>query len=158
MKIFDILTLSATGSEMNSSAVITNEDNTEKFGFNSPAVFPAVSVINPELQATVGNEYLAYSAVDILSHFLDLYLQQPTFLLGLAVVYPAWMNRHMPTNRTRYEQFTRNVFGLNDAESGIEALTDWFVQIGAPIKLIQVEIGSDKIEEIADHKGIEGRH
>lgn len=73
LKIFDILTLSATGSEMNSSAVISNEETTEKFGFASPVSFPIVSVINPELQASVTNNYLAYSAVDIFSHCLDLY-------------------------------------------------------------------------------------
>jgi Uncharacterized oxidoreductases, Fe-dependent alcohol dehydrogenase family len=73
LKIFDILTLSATGSETNCSAVITNEETTEKFGFSSPVAYPAVSVINPELQASVTNDYLAFSAVDITSHCLDLY-------------------------------------------------------------------------------------
>ncbi|MFC4306297.1 iron-containing alcohol dehydrogenase [Cohnella boryungensis] len=224
LKVFDILTLSATGSEMNASAVITNEETTEKFGFSSPAVFPTVSVINPELQETVTNEYLAYSAVDILSHCMDLYftaayipditanhieniirtvirttdallknpgdyearsefawaaaqaLNRTTFAgvegnrydthliehslsalydvphgAGLAVVYPAWMNWHLPMNPTRYERFARNVFGLQTAEAGIEALTNWFVSIGAPVKLEQVHIDKDKIEEIASH-------
>lgn len=73
LKIFDILTLSATGSETNSSAVITNEETTEKFGFSSPVAYPSVSVINPDLQSTVTDDYLAYSAVDICSHCLDLY-------------------------------------------------------------------------------------
>lgn len=73
LKIFDILTLSATGSETNCTAVITNEETTEKFGLSSPAVYPSVSVINPDLQSTVTNNYLAYSAVDICSHCLDLY-------------------------------------------------------------------------------------
>ncbi|CAH1213328.1 Long-chain-alcohol dehydrogenase 2 [Paenibacillus plantiphilus] len=224
LKIFDILTLSATGSEMNASAVITNEETTEKFGFSSPAAFPAVSVINPELQETVTNVYLAYSGVDILSHCMDLYftasyipemtanhieniirtvirttdvllknpgdyearsefawaaaqaLNRTTFAgvegnrydthliehslsalydvphgAGLAVVYPAWMNWHLPMNPTRYEQFARNTFGLQTAEEGIEALTNWFVSIGAPVKLEQVHIDKDKIEEIASH-------
>lgn len=73
LKIFDILTLSAAGSETNCSAVITNEETTEKFGFSSPAAYPSVSVINPDLQSTVTSHYLAYSAVDICSHCLDLY-------------------------------------------------------------------------------------
>ncbi|MNB69822.1 NADH-dependent butanol dehydrogenase B [compost metagenome] len=224
LKIFDILTLSATGSEMNASAVITNEETTEKFGFSSQAAFPTVSVINPELQETVTNEYLAYSAVDILSHCMDLYftasyipditvnhieniirtvirttdillknpgdyearsefawaaaqaLNRSTFAgvegnrydthliehslsalydvphgAGLAVVYPAWMNWHLPMNPTRYEQFARNVFGLPTAEAGIEALTNWFVSIGAPVKLEQIHIEKDKFEEITTH-------
>lgn len=73
LKIFDILTLSATGSETNCSAVMANEETTEKLGFSSPVAYPAVSVINPELQSTVTKDYLAYSAVDVISHCLDLY-------------------------------------------------------------------------------------
>ncbi|MGN6711090.1 iron-containing alcohol dehydrogenase [Anaerocolumna jejuensis] len=73
LKLFVILTQSASGSEMNSSAVIGNEETEEKLGFNSPVAFPAVSVINPELQSTVTKNYLAYSAVDAASHCLDLY-------------------------------------------------------------------------------------
>ncbi|MNV92087.1 NADH-dependent butanol dehydrogenase A [compost metagenome] len=70
---------------------------------------------------------------------------------GLAVVYPAWMNWHLPMNPTRYEQFARNVFGLPTAEAGIEALTNWFVSIGAPVKLEQIHIEKDKFEEITTH-------
>nr|WP_024836549.1 iron-containing alcohol dehydrogenase [Clostridium sp. 12(A)] len=73
LKLFVILTQSAAGSETNSTAVIGNEETKEKLGFNSLASFPVVSVINPELQSTVTSNYLAYSAVDIASHCLDLY-------------------------------------------------------------------------------------
>ncbi|MOA41082.1 NADH-dependent butanol dehydrogenase A [compost metagenome] len=70
---------------------------------------------------------------------------------GLAVVYPAWTAWHMPTNRSRYEQFAQQVFGLQTAEEGIEALTNWFISIGAPVKLDQIDVGAEKIEEIAAH-------
>lgn len=73
LKIFDIMTIAATGSEVNNAAVISNEETTEKFGFLSPYSFPTVSVINPELQSSVTSAYLAYSAVDIFAHCLDLY-------------------------------------------------------------------------------------
>lgn len=73
LKIFDIMTLAATGSEMNNFAVVTKEETKEKFSIAGAATFPAVSVINPELQATVTREYLAYSAADIFAHCLDLY-------------------------------------------------------------------------------------
>lgn len=85
LKIFDIMTLAATGSEMNNYAVVTNEKTKEKFNLAGPATFPAVSVINPELQATVTKEYLAYSAADIFAHSLDLYLSatyMPEYIAG----------------------------------------------------------------------------
>jgi len=56
LKIFDIMTLAATGSEMNNFAVVTNEETREKLALAGPATFPVVSVINPELQATVTKE------------------------------------------------------------------------------------------------------
>ncbi|MHC1690203.1 MAG: iron-containing alcohol dehydrogenase [Bacteroidales bacterium] len=74
LKIFDIMTLAATGSEMNNYAVVTKDETKEKFSLAGPATFPTVSVINPELQATVTNDYLAYSASDIFAHSLDMYL------------------------------------------------------------------------------------
>ena len=73
LRIFDIMTLAATGSEMNNFAVVTKEETKQKFSFGGPASYPTVSVINPKLQATVTKEYLAYSAADIFAHCLDLY-------------------------------------------------------------------------------------
>ncbi len=85
LKIFDIMTLAATGSEMNNYAVVTKEETKEKFSLAGPATFPVVSVINPELQSTVTKEYLVYSAADIFAHSLDMYFSAdyaPEFILG----------------------------------------------------------------------------
>jgi len=71
--VFSIMTLAATGSEMNPYGVVTNEETKQKYAIGSPLLFPKVSVINPELMATVTPAYLAYSAVDIFAHCLDLY-------------------------------------------------------------------------------------
>lgn len=85
LKIFDIMTLAATGSEMNNYAVVTKDETKEKFSLAGPATYPTVSVINPELQATVTKEYLAYSASDIFAHSLDMYLTAtylPQYIAG----------------------------------------------------------------------------
>ncbi len=85
LKIFDIMTLAATGSEMNNYAVITKDKTKEKFSLAGAATFPTVSVINPELQATVTKEYLAYSSADIFAHCLDMYLSAtylPEYIAG----------------------------------------------------------------------------
>jgi NADP-dependent alcohol dehydrogenase len=73
LPVFSVMTLAATGSEMNIAGVVTNDETQQKYAIVSPLLFPKVSVINPELIATVTPEYLAYSAVDIFSHCLDLY-------------------------------------------------------------------------------------
>ena len=77
--VFTIMTLAATGSEMNPYGVVTNEETQQKFNLGGPSLFPKVSVINPELMATVTPDYLAYSAVDIFSHCLDLYFTAKVF-------------------------------------------------------------------------------
>ncbi len=73
LPVFSIMTLAATGSEMNNAGVVMNDDTKEKFAIMSPTLFPTVSVINPDLMASVGKDYLAYSAADIFAHCLDLY-------------------------------------------------------------------------------------
>ncbi len=73
LPLFSIMTLAATGSEMNQCAVVTNDETKEKPVIMSPLIFPKVSVVNPELMATVTKDYLAYSAVDVFAHCLDLY-------------------------------------------------------------------------------------
>ena len=78
LKIFSIMTLAASGSEMNNFAVVTKDETKQKFNLAGAATFPTLSVINPELQATVTSEYLAYSAADIFAHSLDMYLTATT--------------------------------------------------------------------------------
>ena len=83
LPIFDILTLAATGSEMNCGAVVTNEKTNQKYAIQSPLLYPKVSVINPELMNTVSKDYLVYSAADIIAHCIEGYFTasvQPTFI------------------------------------------------------------------------------
>lgn len=82
LPVFDILTLAATGSEMNSGAVVTNEETKEKFAIVSPHSFPKVSIVNPALMQTVSRDYLVYSAADIIAHSIEGYFTasvQPRF-------------------------------------------------------------------------------
>lgn len=83
LPIFDIITLAATGSEMNHGAVITNDETRQKYFIQAPALFPKVSVINPKLQSTVTKDYLVYSASDIIAHSIEGYFNatvQPTLI------------------------------------------------------------------------------
>ncbi|MBR8461388.1 iron-containing alcohol dehydrogenase [Campylobacter sp. faydin G-105] len=73
LAIFDIITLAATGSEMNSCGVVTKEETRQKYPIDAPCLYPKVSIINPELQASVSREYLVYSASDIIAHSIEGY-------------------------------------------------------------------------------------
>ncbi|WP_373073440.1 iron-containing alcohol dehydrogenase [Sulfurimonas sp.] len=73
LPVFTVMTLAATASEMNGNAVITNELTQQKFSIGTVLVNPVLSVINPELMATVSKDYLAYSAVDAIAHTIEVY-------------------------------------------------------------------------------------
>ncbi|MDR2081777.1 MAG: iron-containing alcohol dehydrogenase [Campylobacteraceae bacterium] len=73
LDLYVILTISATGSEVNDGSVLTNEETKEKLSFGSPLVYPKVSIINPALALTLSQNYIAYSAVDIIAHVLEVY-------------------------------------------------------------------------------------
>ena len=68
-----ILTLSASGSEMSASCVITNEEQGLKRGFNSVTHRPLFSICNPELTYTVNKFQTGCGTVDIMMHTLERY-------------------------------------------------------------------------------------
>ncbi|WP_026576751.1 iron-containing alcohol dehydrogenase [Bacillus sp. UNC438CL73TsuS30] len=68
-----VLTLAATGSEMNSGSVITNWETKEKYGWGSPATFPKFSILDPVHTFTVPKNQTVYGIVDIMSHTMEHY-------------------------------------------------------------------------------------
>jgi alcohol dehydrogenase YqhD (iron-dependent ADH family) len=70
---FTVLTLAASGSELNGGAVITNAETKQKYIMASPLLYPKVSILNPELTFSVPPDYSAYGAVDALTHVLEAY-------------------------------------------------------------------------------------
>lgn len=78
-----VLTLAATGSEMNSGSVITNWETQEKIGWGSPHVFPKFSILDPVHTFSVPQNQTIYGIVDIMSHVLEQYFSNsPNVLLN----------------------------------------------------------------------------
>ena len=71
-----ILTLAASGSEMSGSAVITNEENGLKRGYNTPLHRPLFAICNPELTFTVDKFQTGCGIVDIMMHTLERYFSK----------------------------------------------------------------------------------
>lgn len=72
-----VLTLPATGSEMNSGAVITRVETTEKLSFMSPKVLPLFSVLDPETIFSLPDKQIANGIVDAFVHVIEQYLTFP---------------------------------------------------------------------------------
>lgn len=224
LAIFDIMTLAATGSEMNCGGVVMNEATKQKYALQGFPLYPKVSVINPKLQSTVSNNYLVYSAADIIAHSIEGYftattqpelinlqieaniktvmrtteilLQQPNNLdargefawaatlalngltyvgtagysypnhmiehalsaicdvphgAGLSVVMPAWFTWYKDRNRPQFERFAKEIFALDSAEEGIQALKQWFDRIGTPTSLSQLGITPEQLTAVIDN-------
>lgn len=73
LPIYTILTLSATGSEMNGGAVISNLDTKEKIGVGSELFIPTCSVLDPTYTMSVSKYQTAAGTCDIFSHIIEVY-------------------------------------------------------------------------------------
>jgi alcohol dehydrogenase YqhD (iron-dependent ADH family) len=71
-----VLTLAATGSEMNSGAVITNWETNEKYGWGSPLLFPKFSILDPINTFSVPRNQTVYGIVDMMTHVLEQYFHE----------------------------------------------------------------------------------
>lgn len=76
LPLLAIPTMAATGSEMNSCAVITNPDTHEKLGWTTEALRPKVSFLDPKNTFTMPPAQTAFGSADILSHILEVYLNR----------------------------------------------------------------------------------
>lgn len=73
LPIITVLTLSATGSEMDAGGVISNPETNDKIGMSYPVMQPKVSFLDPTVTYTVNKYQTACGSADILSHVLEVY-------------------------------------------------------------------------------------
>lgn len=83
LPIVTVLTLSATGSEMDNGGVITNLETQDKIGKGHPLLLPKVSFLDPTNTYTVNKYQTACGSADIISHILEVYfnMDQDLYML-----------------------------------------------------------------------------
>ncbi|NOZ91838.1 MAG: iron-containing alcohol dehydrogenase, partial [Dictyoglomi bacterium] len=74
LPIYVVLTLSATGSEMNGTSVITNEEQKVKWSYRSITNYPKVSIVDPTVQFSLPQRQTANGGSDSLSHIIESYI------------------------------------------------------------------------------------
>jgi len=72
-----ILTLPATGTEMNANSVVTRVSTNEKFAFNSKFVYPLFSFLLPDAAGFLPKNQVANGIVDAFVHVIEQYLTYP---------------------------------------------------------------------------------
>jgi alcohol dehydrogenase len=73
LPIITVPTLAATGSEMNSGAVISNDDLKVKSFVMADCLFPQVALVDPELTLTVPKDQTAFGVCDLITHVTEGY-------------------------------------------------------------------------------------
>ncbi|WP_077405924.1 iron-containing alcohol dehydrogenase [Cellulophaga omnivescoria] len=72
-----VLTLPATGSEMNSGLVVSREETKEKLSMGGPALFPTFSILDPQVITSIPKRQLANGITDAFTHVLEQYMTYP---------------------------------------------------------------------------------
>lgn len=72
-----VLTLPATGSEMNSGAVVTRKETKEKLAMGGPGLFPQFSILDPQVITSIPQRQLANGLTDAFTHVLEQYMTYP---------------------------------------------------------------------------------
>lgn len=72
-----ILTLPATGSEMNSGSVVTRKSMKAKMAFSSRYVFPKFSILDPTTTFTLPTKQIGNGVVDAFAHVMEQYMTYP---------------------------------------------------------------------------------
>lgn len=76
LPIGTVLTLSATGSEMDAGAVITNMETNQKLSVGHPDMVPKFSILDPKYTFTVSKKQTAAGVADIMSHTFESYFSR----------------------------------------------------------------------------------
>ena len=71
LPLITVLTLAATGSEMNAAAVLQNPETGVKAGYVNPLAYPKHSFLDPVYTYSVSAEYTAYGIVDLIAHAFE---------------------------------------------------------------------------------------
>ncbi|MDF7819646.1 iron-containing alcohol dehydrogenase [Runella sp. MFBS21] len=72
-----VLTLPATGSEMNYYAVISRSETQEKKGMGNPLVYPQFSILDPETTFSLPPRQIANGIADAFTHVMEQYMTYP---------------------------------------------------------------------------------
>jgi alcohol dehydrogenase YqhD (iron-dependent ADH family) len=71
--LISVLTLAATGTEMNQFAVLSNHETMIKDGYGNKLLYPVHSFLDPQLTFTVPKDYTAFGIADLIAHCFEAY-------------------------------------------------------------------------------------
>ncbi len=138
MPFASVLTLPATGTEMNSGAVITRASIKEKRGMGGPGLFPQFSILDPAVVRSIPKRQLANGVTDAFTHVLEQYMTYPAGALLQDRICESIMQTlieiapRIIADPSNYEAASNFMWSCTMALNGIIRLgvpTDWAVHM-----------------------------
>ncbi|MRT92855.1 iron-containing alcohol dehydrogenase [Ancylomarina sp. 16SWW S1-10-2] len=130
-----VLTLAATGSEMNNGGVITKLATKEKLSFSSPILFPKFSILDPESTFSLPKRQIANGAADAFVHVIEQYLTYPVnspvqdrFSEGLLVTLIEEGPKAYDSKTPNYDEYANIMWAATMALNGLIGVgvqNDW---------------------------------
>lgn len=146
LPLIAILTLAATGTEMNMFGVIQNAETREKIGFGHPEIYPRNSFLDPSYTQTVDAKNTAYGIVDLIAHSMESYFGSGSSPLADGFVFAILKEavviaEPLLQDPTNYELRARMMWAATNALNGNPAygrsMGDWAVHgLGHPISML----------------------
>ncbi len=122
-----VLTLAATGTEMNAAAVLQNHKTGQKRGYVNPLLFPKDSFLDPAFTVTVPKDYTAYGIVDLIAHALEAFFGggEPAVVdrITLSIIRDAMVWALPLLNDLKNEELRANI--MLDATLALNGLTSY---------------------------------
>ena len=132
LPIVDILTLSATGSEYDSSAVITNFETSEKIG--AVLTFPSVSICDPTYTFSVPKYQTASGSIDIMSHIMEGYFSitdDADLADGIAETVLKSVIKNMPIALEQPDSYSARANLMADASIACSGIPEYGKEVGS---------------------------
>ena len=134
LPIGTVLTIPATGSEMNSYAVISRHDTQQKVGMGNPLLFPKFSILDPQTTFTLPQRQIANGIADAFTHAMEQYMTYPVRAVTTDVMAEAVMltlteeGPKMMDNSSDYDAAANVMWAATIALNGLLSTgvpTDW---------------------------------
>ena len=122
--------------------------------YESRAVLMLMSSMSHNGFTNIGKKF--FMPVHQFEHALSGVYPEVSHGAGLAVLFPAWANYYVDVEIDKFDQFARNVFGLNNenklenAKNGIKALKEFFKSINAPLTFEELGIKNPDIDKLVN--------
>ncbi len=132
LPLVDILTLSATGSEYDNSAVISNPDTNEKIG--AVLTFPSVSICDPTYTFSVSKYQTASGSIDIMSHIMEGYFSvtdDSDLYDGIAETVLKSVIKNMPIALEQPDNYSARANLMADASIACSGIPEYGKEVGS---------------------------